>query len=380
MSKNVRPIAIALGVFGLFLGAAWLHFAGDPLGGEPIAELNLTTPDAAGIDLGFAPTSARSGQETIDVTSNYLYGENSETIETASPITEETLPGGAKVIIIEPDADLERTGLGPVPAEQLIERAPNGLLPIRADNGTSPMTEYARPYAEETTASSRPRIAIMVNAMGLNQTQSTEAIRRLPGQVSFAYAPYANGLQEWVSRSRQDGHEVLLQVPMEPFDFPDNDPGPHTLLTSLTPQQNLERLHWVMTRMVGYVGLTNFMGARYTASREMMRPFLLELKKRGLLYVDDGSSPRSLAEDLASEVGLPARRAQVVLDAIPAPEAIGAALERLEIEAFQNGVAIGVISALPVSIDTVGDWIEGLDARGIDLIPVSAATRIVAEG
>ena len=33
-----------------------------------------------------------------------------------------------------------------------------------------------------------------------------------------------------VARAREAGHEVLLEVPMEPFDYPDNDPGPQTLL------------------------------------------------------------------------------------------------------------------------------------------------------
>ena len=31
-------------------------------------------------------------------------------------------------------------------------------------------------------------------------------------------------------RARSEGHELFLQAPMEPFDYPDNDPGPQTLL------------------------------------------------------------------------------------------------------------------------------------------------------
>ena len=57
-----------------------------------------------------------------------------------------------------------------------------------------------------------------------------------------------------VARARGEGHEVLLQVPMEPFDYPDNDPGPQTLLTSLDAGQNIDRLHWLMSRFQGYVG------------------------------------------------------------------------------------------------------------------------------
>ena len=82
---------------------------------------------------------------------------------------------------------------------------------------------------------------------------------------------------------------------MEPFDYPDNDPGPQTLLTSLTPDQNIDRLHWLMSRFQGYVGIVSYMGARFTASEPALAPVLRETAKRGLIYVDDGASPRSVA-------------------------------------------------------------------------------------
>ena len=54
----------------------------------------------------------------------------------------------------------------------------------------------------------------------------------------------------------------LAQVPMEPYDYPDNDPGPQTLLTSLGAEQNVDRLHWHLSRFQGYVGIANFMSLR----------------------------------------------------------------------------------------------------------------------
>ena len=113
--------------------------------------------------------------------------------------------------------------------------------------------------------------------------------------MTFAFAPYGTDLERWVTRARGEGHEVLLQVAMEPFDYPDNDPGPQTLLTSLSAEQNIDRLHWFMSRFQGYVGVANFMGTRFTATEQALSPVLREVAKRGLIYFDDGSSPRSLA-------------------------------------------------------------------------------------
>ena len=66
-----------------------------------------------------------------------------------------------------------------------------------------------------------------------------------------------------MEKARQAGHEVLLQIPLEPLDYPSKDPGPHTLLTTLPPDENFKRLQWLMSRFTGYVGITNHMGAKF---------------------------------------------------------------------------------------------------------------------
>src|ERR1700693_2468799 len=136
---------------------------------------------------------------------------------------------------------------------------------------------------------------------------------------------------------------------MEPFGYPDNDSGPQTLLTWLTPEQNLERLYWLMSRMQGYVGLAEAMGARFTASEPAFAPILRETAKRGLIFVDDGSNPRSSASRIAGANNLPFVKADVVLDTVPTAAEIDRALGRLEMAARERGSAVGITSALPVS-------------------------------
>lgn len=72
---------------------------------------------------------------------------------------------------------------------------------------------------------------------------------------------YGADLANLAEQARAQKHGVLLQSPMAPFDFPDNDPGPQTLLTSLGADQNIDRLHWQMSRFQGYVGLISYMAA-----------------------------------------------------------------------------------------------------------------------
>jgi polysaccharide deacetylase 2 family uncharacterized protein YibQ len=197
---------------------------------------------------------------------------------------------------------------------------------------------------------------------------------KLPAGVTFAFAPYGANLDNLAANARAGDHEILLQVPMEPFDYPDNDPGPQTLLTSLSSTQNLDRLQWLMARMQGYVGITNLMGARFTASDQALSPILREVSKRGLIYLDDGSSDRSVASQIAGAQNLPFAKADVVLDKLPAPAEIDQALARLELVAREHGSAIGFASASPATISRIAEWANQVAHRGFVLVPISMVT------
>jgi polysaccharide deacetylase 2 family uncharacterized protein YibQ len=167
-------------------------------------------------------------------------------------------------------------------------------------------------------------------------------------------------------------HEILLQIPMEPYDYPDNDPGPQTLLTALAPEQNIDRLYWHLSRFQGYAGIANFMGARFVATDTAMLPIVKEAAKRGLGYFDDGTA-RSVASSLATAQGLPFAKADVAIDAVPTAGEIDRALAKLEELSKERGFAVGIASALPISIERIGAWSRTLDSRGLLLVPLTTA-------
>ena len=218
-------------------------------------------------------------------------------------------------------------------------------------------------------------MAIVISGLGIGASAIDHVLGKLPPSVTLAFPPYADGLERVVGRARGDGHEVLLQVPMEPFDYPDNDPGPQTLLTSLDASQNIDRLHWAMSRFQGYVGLANFMGARFVASEQALAPVLRETAKRGLIYLDDGSAQRSFASQIAGANNLAFARADVVIDSVPTAADIERALGRLETMARERGVAVGVAGALPIAIERIAKWAKAVEGRGVLLVPISAVAN-----
>jgi polysaccharide deacetylase 2 family uncharacterized protein YibQ len=257
--------------------------------------------------------------------------------------------------------------------QRLLEKSRYGMIPVVAD-GLRPFTAYATGSdADRAKAAKTPSVAIVIGGLGVGAAKTADAIVKLPGAVTLAFTPYGSDPSKLVERARAQRHEILLQIPMEPFDYPDNDPGPQTLLTSASADQNLDRLFWHLSRFQGYVGLANFMGGRFVATDAVMQPLIREAAKRGLGYLDDGSAPRSVAATLAEDQSMPFAKADLAIDAVPAPVEIDRALAKLENLAREHGTAIGMASALPVSIERIGIWAKALESRGILLVPLTTA-------
>ena len=261
------------------------------------------------------------------------------------------------------------TPLTPAPNENLLVRGENGLKPALGPDGLLAWKEYARPY---TGSDDTPRIAIMITDIGLNTRSSTAAIENLPGQVDLAFSPYGRNLQNWMDQARARGHEGFLMIPTEPLNYPENDPGPHTLITEMSERDNLLRLDWVLSQVTGYVGVVNHMGSKFTASEEALNPIITDLQGRGLMLVDARSTRFSMAARIARRMSMPRALNDRYIDNVLTREEIQRQLGELENTASTFGAALGLARATPITINEIAAWAQSLEAKGIDLVPVTA--------
>ena len=250
----------------------------------------------------------------------------------------------------------------------VLEKTPEGYLPRISDSGQSPLQAYASPAA----GGNRPRIAIVVAGLGISARATQAAINTLPAAVTLAFVPHFADVQNWVTLARQKGHEVLLQVPMEPYDFPDSDPGEHTLRTSVGEEANTKRLSWALSRFTGYVGVTNMLGGRFLSESGPLEPMLTFLMRRGLMFYDNGAASHSVAPQVADRLGVPFVQATATIDSIQAPMEIDHRLGDLENEARTKGKAAGTGFLYPVTVERVTLWARSLPGRGFVLVPISA--------
>jgi polysaccharide deacetylase 2 family uncharacterized protein YibQ len=333
--SRARPLAIAYLIFFalLILIGVGVALLGNSRVGEPMVRLEISLSRAA-------PRLAESARAAERAAS--------------APLTAPLYAGSALV------AD---------PA--LIETTDSGPLPRIAADGTMPMHAYAAPAGDGT----KPRIAIIITGLGISAVETASALAELPSQVTLAFAPYAADVQNWVTKARFRGHEVLLEVPMEPFDFPDSDPGLHTLRAGVGEDSNTQRLVWALTRFTGYTGVTNLLGGRVLSDPDSLEPVFSYLARRGLLFFDNGSESHSAGPDVAARTGIAFAQSTLTIDSIQTAMEIDHQLSELENQARVHGSASGSGFIYPVTLERLAQWAAGLRSRGFVLVPASAIVR-----
>ena len=365
------PQALAV-LFGLFL-VTFLGFAifnTNPMGGEPMAKVAYDPSALPGDKTKPKPAMPMAQQQVpsapVPATQTITIIDGSSGKRQDVMIGTGDTAAGEKLDVEAPPA---MAGINP----KLLESSRYGMIPVAAE-GMKPFRAYAGGSdANRALAAKTPSIAIVISGLGVGAAKTSDAIMKLPAAVTLAFTPYGSDPTKLVERARAQKHEVLLQVPMEPFDYPDNDPGPQTLLTTQGAEQNLDRLAWHMSRFQGYVGLANFMGSRFVTTDAALAPIVKDAAKRGLAWLDDGTAPRSVAGVIAEGQAMPFAKAEINIDTVPTPAEIDRALAKLEMMAKERGMAVGIASALPISVERIGNWAKQLESRGIMLVPLTTA-------
>lgn len=380
------PLIAGLALFGVMLGLfgwAWLSFdeeAFEAAMKPPVVQADIAPAEQISqsqeekdlvdegeddrVDDDGAPTPEGDVAEISD---------SSEEAAQSSEIQADAKEQAEPVAAPPPLPEEKQVALAPAPQPDLVADGPEGPLPVIAPDGRMAWQVYARPF--DLTDPKIPKIAVIIGGLGLSQAATEAAIQQLPGAVTLAFVPYARNLEGWIAQARAAGHEVLLELPMEPFDYPNNDPGPHTLLTTLDSDENLTRLDWLLSRFTGYVGVTNFMGAKFTASAASMEPILAELNDRGLLYLDSKATRNSVAGDITAELEMPSVVSNKFIDRVASRVAIDARLFELERIAKSSGSAVGIGFPYPVTVERVSKWAKALRQKRYALAPLSAVVQ-----
>lgn len=362
--RPTKGAAIGAAILAMAIGLLTVPRPELSLNGEPFALAKVEVlaaprkPDApeatASVRQTSAPTLASAAQ-----------------VEATSGVKVTRGSGGApKALIIDVAQAL---GSKLAPDARLIEKSKYGPLPRIGVDGARPFEAYARAVVLDPRSSpGSPRIALVVGGFGLNPEAAKSEIAKLPGAVTLGFSPSGKAVEQQAAEAREAGHETVLQARLDDFSNLTGGLGAHVLSTSASDAENLDSLRWQMGRFTGYVAVVNNSGGKFTTDRQPMSPILKEITDRGLGYLDDGAPPGSVRQDISASAPMPSARADLVIDGNAAPEAVDASLSRLVELARERGSAIGVASATPGSVERLARWTNGLDSKGVALVPLSA--------
>lgn len=380
---------------------AWLFLGGDPAPETPVAEPAKSDPKRVLVDLppkaatpatplrapvGGEATAAPAGAATPAAGQPAAAPGQPGTLN-AFASADRSLGAGIVVPPMTPAAfvGVPLSGgnqpLSPAPDPALVENGVEGPLPKKADDGRVAWQVYSRPpptLPEGQKVDRRAKVAIILRGLGLSQAATEAAIRRLPGAVTLAFDSESPQVGDQAGLARRSGHEVLVQVPMESANFPEFDPGPNAVSTLLTPDDNVGKLNFHLSRMAGYVGILTTMGSAFTINEVQLMPVLEELQKRGLLYVDSYTTLNTLGPKLTRSLGVPSAYVDVVIDETLSRNAIDRKLADLVAKAKRQDAAIGIADPMPITLERIGTWANAIPKENADfvLVPVSAVVNI----
>lgn len=211
----------------------------------------------------------------------------------------------------------------------------------------------------------RPCVAVAVTGLGLAADPTARALA-LPAAVALSFSPYAGDLAIWTARARAEGHELLLDLPLQPVRYPEDDAGPLTLLVGEPAWERNETLTGLLAGREGWLAAASPAGA-FAAEPERFAPIAAALKARGLGFVELG----------ADKLGRVAREGGLAFARAGRPGAGGAAavdqaLAAAAGEARRAGRALTALPPTPVALERLAAWIAGLEATGMALVPAGA--------
>ncbi len=279
---------------------------------------------------------------------------------------EEVLPPDESVTIVPSDNPL------PLANDKLLEEGEFGKIPSIAGDGTKSWTYYARPFER---SGSDPMITIIITGLGHGKYVTEKALV-LPEAFTLSFSPYAKNVASWANTARLTAHEKLIDLPLQPTDYPASDPGPYGLILDKGHEENLRRLKWLMSRFSGFVGFVAPQNESYTNNDESLKVLLQALANRGVMLVMGREPAKTDIKAILETSSTPNVIADMLVDEELLDSSIDTRLAGLEQLAKKRGHAIGIVRATPLVMERLKIWAETLEEKGILLAPVSAVAKL----
>ena len=227
---------------------------------------------------------------------------------------------------------------------------------------------YAKPPALK--AAIRPKVAIVIDDLG-GENHFAQEILHWDVPLTFSILPFTPYSKILAEQAHQKGREVILHLPMEPYGYPKTKPGEGVLLDEMDGEKIRRQLSKDIEAIPYVTGVSNHMGSRLMEDPEKLKVVLIELKRRGLFFLDSRTTPQTVGLETAKSVGIRAMERSLFLDHSLDPKDIKQQLEKLAQLSLATGKAIGIGHPHPSTLKSLKEMIPKMKEKGIEIVPLS---------
>lgn len=243
-----------------------------------------------------------------------------------------------------------------------------------ADQKTKPdqlIQKKKKPFkAKKDRADSKPKVALVIDDLGYNP-ELAEELFALDFPMTVSVLPNLPHSASIARLARQRDKEVILHLPMEPYDYPNAQVEKGTLLTSMQDEEIRELIQKAIDSLGCAIGANNHMGSRMVEDEKKMCVILDEMKEKGFFFLDSRTSPGSKVFRLAKDMNVKTAKRDVFLDGHNDIDYIYKQLEEVADLANKNGYGIAIGHLLPKTIEALRRYLPELQKRGIQLVRLS---------
>ncbi len=218
-----------------------------------------------------------------------------------------------------------------------------------------------------------PLVALIIDDLGYNK-QVAAKLSSLNTNITFSILPHSPYQDAIARMSREKGIETMLHLPMEPVEYPNVNPGPGALLTSMSPDALIRQLMDNLQALPDVKGVNNHMGSRMTAESSYLYQIFSILKKQDLYFVDSRTSAQTLCKPSARLFQLPFAQRDIFLDHQQEVGFIRKQIDELIRIARLNGYAVAIGHPHFTTYQVLSEMMPELQ-KAVRLVPASKIVK-----
>ncbi len=230
-------------------------------------------------------------------------------------------------------------------------------------------------YKPKPVPKGLPKVAIIIDDIGYER-RVAEKFLSLDAVLTFSVFPHGPFQQRIVRKAHAKGLEIMLHLPMEPDGYPEVDPGPDALLTSMSPDELIDQLNKNLDAVPLIKGVNNHMGSKMTTESTRMYQIFSVLKKRRLFFVDSRTTPESICKPSARLLQIPFVERDVFLDHVQKADFIRRQIKELIRIAEIHGTAVGIAHPHLITYEVFREELPELQKK-VRLVPASSLVHII---